>query len=141
MYLTFFYSTIGIKLKVSQQVMECPLHSAMNILVLQSCTVTLTAEHSLCSQTAVQSADLPPVCSESGLTAAAGASEGNNVGVEEVVHMQREEDHLAVALSAFKCADKVCYVCNNVMLTVAHVCTVACAFWQCVVWCLGVTVM
>jgi hypothetical protein len=53
--------------------------------------------------------------------------------------MQEEEDHLAVLLPAVKAGDKVCYVCNIVVLMVVQSCTVASAFWECVVWCLGVT--
>ena len=50
-----------------------------------------------------------------------------------------EEDPLAVGLPAVKAANKVCYVFNIVVLTVVQACTVASAFWQCVVWCLGLT--
>ena len=57
--------------------------------------------------------------------------------MEEVLHMHKEEDHLAVVLPAAEGVDKVCYLCNIVVLTVVQVCTVASAFWQCVVWCLG----
>jgi hypothetical protein len=84
----------------------------------------------VCNQTAVQSADLPSACSESGLTATAGGSDGSNVRVEGVLRVQQEDDHLAVALPAVKAADKVCYVCNIVVLTMVQVCTVACASWQ-----------
>jgi len=45
---------------------------------------------------------------------------------------------LAVAIPAVKAADKVCYVCNFIVLTVVQA-SVASAFWQCVVWCLDVT--
>jgi len=55
--------------------------------------------------------------------------------------MQEDEDRLAVALPVVKAADKVCYVCDIVVLTVIQVCTVASAFWQCVVLCLGVTLL
>jgi hypothetical protein len=44
-----------------------------------------------------------------------------------------------VLLPAVKAVDTVCFVCNIVVLTVAQACTVASAFCQCVVWCLGVT--
>ena len=54
--------------------------------------------------------------------------------VEEVLQTQEEEDHLAVAIPAAKAADKLCYVCSNVVLTVVQTST----FWQCVVWCLDV---
>jgi hypothetical protein len=81
-----------------------------------------------------------PVCSETGLTVTADGSEVSKIRAEEVLHTQKE-DHLAVALPAVKAVDKVCYICNIVLLTVVQVCTVASAFWQCVVWCLGVTLL
>jgi hypothetical protein len=82
---------------------------------------------------------LPSVCSETRLTLSADGSEVSNMRVEEVLQTQTEEDHLAVALPAVKAADKVCYVCNIVVLTVVQACSVAFAFWQCVVWCLDLT--
>ena len=82
---------------------------------------------------------VPSVCSETGLTVCADGSEVGNMRAEEVLHTQEEEDRLAVALPAVKAVDTVCYVCNIVVLTVVQACTVASAFWQCVVWCLGVT--
>ena len=82
---------------------------------------------------------VPSVCSETCLTVSADGSEVSDMRAEEVLHTQ-EEDHLAVALPAVKAVDTVCYVCNSVVLTVVQACTVASAFWQCVVWCLGVTV-
>jgi hypothetical protein len=82
---------------------------------------------------------VPSVCSETGLTVTADGSEVSNIRAEEVLHMQEEEVHLAVALPAVKPAEKVCYMCNIIVLTVVQACTVASAFWQCVVWCLGVT--
>ena len=82
---------------------------------------------------------VPSVCIETGLTVCVDGSEVCDMGVEEVLLMQKEEDHLAVALPAVKAADTVCYVCNIVVLTVVHPCTVAPAFCQCAVWCLGVT--
>jgi hypothetical protein len=82
---------------------------------------------------------VPCVCSETGLTVTADGSEVSNTRAEEFLHTQKEEDHLAVALPAVKAVDKICYVCNIVVLTVVQACTVASAFWQCVVWCLGVT--
>ena len=82
---------------------------------------------------------VPSVCSEKGRTVSAGGSEVSDVREEEVLQSQEEEDHLAVALATVKAADKVCYVCNIVVLTVVQTCTVASAFWQCVVWCLVVT--
>ena len=50
-----------------------------------------------------------------------------------------EEDPLAVASPAVKAANTVCYVCNIVALTMVQACSVPSAYWQCVVWCLGVT--
>ena len=79
------------------------------------------------------------VCSETGLTVSADGSEVSDVRAKEVLQTQEEEDRLAVVLPAAKAVDKVCYVCNIVVLTMVHVCTVASAFWQCVLWCLGVT--
>ena len=81
------------------------------------------------------------VCSETGLIVCANGSEVRDMRVEEALHTQEEEEevHLASTSPAVKAADKVCYVCNIVMLTVVQVCTVASVFWQCVVWCLGVT--
>jgi hypothetical protein len=67
------------------------------------------------------------VCSETGLTVTADGSEVSNVRAEVVLHTQKEEDPLAVALPAVKAVDKVCYVCN-VVLTVVQACTVASAF-------------
>jgi hypothetical protein len=81
---------------------------------------------------------VPSVCSETGLTVCADGSEGSDVRAEEVSQTQ-EEDCMAIALPAVKAADTVCYVCNIVVLTVVQVCSVASACWQCVVWCLGVT--
>jgi len=60
---------------------------------------------------------VPSVCSEIGLTVCVDGSEGGDVRVEEVLHTQEEEDHLAVALPAVKAADTVCYVCYIVVLT------------------------
>jgi len=68
---------------------------------------------------------LPSVCIEMCLTLSADGSEVGNMRAEEVLHMQNEEDHLAVALPAVKSADTVCYVCNIVVLTVVQSCTVA----------------
>jgi hypothetical protein len=84
---------------------------------------------------------VPSVCSGTCPTVSADGSEVSDVRAEEVLQTQEEEeeDHLAVALPAVKTAVKVCYVCNSVVLTVVQVCTVASAFWQCVVWCLCVT--
>jgi hypothetical protein len=82
---------------------------------------------------------VPSVCSETHVTVSADGSEVNDIKAEEVLQTQEEEDRLAVALPEVRAADTVCYVCNIVMLTVVQVCTVASAFWQCVVWCLGMT--
>jgi hypothetical protein len=83
---------------------------------------------------------VPSVCSETGLTVSVGGSEVSDIRAEEVLHTQEEEeDSLAVALPTVTAADTVCYVCNIVLLTLVQACTVASAFWQCVVWCLGVT--
>ena len=82
---------------------------------------------------------LPSVCSETGLTICADGSEGSGTRAEEVLQTQEEGACLAVALPAAKAADTVCYVCDIVVLTVVQTCTVASAFWQCVVWCLVVT--
>ena len=79
---------------------------------------------------------VPSVCSETGLTVSADGSEVSDLRAEEFLQIQEEEeDRLAVALPAVKAADEVCYVCNIVVLTVGQVCTVASAFWQCVVLC------
>jgi hypothetical protein len=84
---------------------------------------------------------VPPVCSETCLTVSADGSEVSDVRAEEFLHTQKGEDRLAVALPAVKAADKVCYVCNIVGIAVVQVCTVASAFWQCVVWCLCVILL
>jgi hypothetical protein len=81
---------------------------------------------------------VPSVCSETGLTVSAYGSEVCDIRVDEVLHTQ-EDDCLAVPLRAVIAADMLCYVCNIVLLTVVQACTVASAFCQCVVWCLGVT--
>jgi len=82
---------------------------------------------------------VPSVCSETLLTLSADGSEVSDIRVDEVLRTQEEEDHLAVALLAVMAADKVCYICDIVVLTVVQACTVESAFWQCVMWCLGVT--
>jgi hypothetical protein len=79
---------------------------------------------------------VPSVCSETGLTVSAGGSEVSDIREEEALHTQEQEvDRLAAALPAVTAADTVCYVCNIVLLTLVQACTVASAFWQCVVWC------
>ena len=78
---------------------------------------------------------VPSVCSETRLTLSVDGSVVSNMRVEEVLQTQQEEDHLAVALPAVKADDKVCYVCDNIVLTVVQ----TSAFCQCVVWCLDVT--
>jgi hypothetical protein len=83
---------------------------------------------------------IPSVWCETSLTDTAGGSEVSGVKAEEVLRTQ-EQDHMPVALPAVKAADKVCYVCNIVVFTVVQDYTVTSAFWQCVVWCLGVTVL
>ena len=75
------------------------------------------------------------MCSERGLTVCADGSEVSDMRVEEA------EVHLASMSPAVKAADKVCYVCNIVMLSIVQVCTVAYAYWQCVMWCLGESVV
>jgi hypothetical protein len=82
---------------------------------------------------------VPSVCGETGLTVFANGSEVCDIRAVVVLHTQEGEDHLAVMLPADKAVDKVCYVCNIMVLTVVQACTVASAFCQCVVWCLGVT--
>ena len=82
---------------------------------------------------------VPSVCSETGLTVSADGIEVSDVRAKEVSQTQEEEDCLAVALPGVKAVDKVCYVCNIVVLTVMQACTVVPVLWQCVVWCLGVT--
>jgi len=81
---------------------------------------------------------VPSMCCETCLTLSSDGSDVGDMRAEEVLHTQEEEDHLTVALPAVKAADKVCYVCNIVVLTVVQGWTVASAFWQCFVWCLGV---
>jgi len=81
------------------------------------------------------------VCFETHLTVSADGSEVSDIKGEEVLQAreEEEEDCLPLALRAVRAADKVCYVCNILVLTVVQVCTVASAFWQSVVFCLGVT--
>jgi hypothetical protein len=82
---------------------------------------------------------VPAVCSETGVIATAGGSEVSDVRAEEDLWTQ-EDIRPALSLPAVTAADTVCYVCNIVLLTAVQVCNMASAFWQCVVWCLGVTV-
>jgi hypothetical protein len=82
----------------------------------------------------------PSVRSVTGVTVTAGGSEVSDVRSDSEVLQTQEENRLTVALPAVKAAHRVRYVCNIVLLTVVQVCTVASAFWQRVVWCLGVTV-
>jgi len=79
------------------------------------------------------------LCSETGLSVFSDGIDASDMRAEEVIRMQ-EEDHLAVASPAVKAADKVCYLCNILVLTVVQACSVTSAFWQCVVWHLDVTV-
>ena len=77
---------------------------------------------------------VPSVCSETCLTVSADGSEVSDVRGEDVLQTQQEEeDRLAVGIEAVKAADKVCYVCNFVVLTLVQACTVESALWQCVV--------
>jgi hypothetical protein len=83
---------------------------------------------------------VPSVFCETELTLSADESEVSDIRAEEFLHTQEDEaDRLAVALPAVKAADTVCYVCNILVLTLVQACTVASAFCQYVVWCLGVT--
>jgi len=84
---------------------------------------------------------VPSVCSETCLTFCANGSEVTDMRAEEVLQTQEGEDHLVVPLPAVKATDKLYYVCNIVVLTVVHVCVLASALWQCVVWCLCVTLL
>ena len=70
---------------------------------------------------------VPSVCSETGLTVSVDGSDVIDVRAEEILHMQEEEDRLAVALPAIKAADKLCCLCNISVLTVLQACTVASA--------------
>jgi hypothetical protein len=56
--------------------------------VLQSCTVTLTAEHGFCNQTAVQSAD--------------GSNAVSSITEQEEIHIKEEEDPLAIPIPSIK---------------------------------------
>jgi len=77
---------------------------------------------------------VPSVCSETCLTVSADGSEVRDIIAQGALYMQvEEEDHLSVALPAVKAAGTVCYVHNIVVLTVVQACSVASAFWQCVV--------
>ena len=78
---------------------------------------------------------VPSVCSETGLTVCVDGSEVRDMRVEEALYTQEDEEevHLVSMSPVVKAADKVCYVCNIVVLTVVQACTVASAFWQCVV--------
>ena len=63
---------------------------------------------------------VPFVCSETCLSVSADGCEGSDMRVEEVLHIQKEEDHLAVVLPAVKAVHTVCSVCNIVVLTVVQ---------------------
>ena len=82
---------------------------------------------------------VPSMCSKTCLSVSADGIGGSDLRVEEVLHMQKDEDHLAVALPAVKAADMVVFVCNILVLTVVEGCTMESAFWQCIVWYLAVT--
>jgi hypothetical protein len=76
---------------------------------------------------------VPSVCSETRLTVSGDRIEVSVVRAE-VLQTQEEEDRFAVALPAVKAADKVCYVCNIVVLTVVLVCgsvAVCCVVFVC----------
>jgi hypothetical protein len=63
---------------------------------------------------------VPSVCSERGVTVTVGGSAVSDVRAEEVLRTQ-EDIRLALSLPAVTAADKVCYVCNIVLLTVVQV--------------------
>ena len=77
---------------------------------------------------------VPSACSERSLRVCADGSEGSEMREEKVLHTEEEGACLAVALTAVKFADTVCYMCDIVVLTVLQACKLASAFWQCVVW-------
>ena len=79
------------------------------------------------------------VCSETRLILPADGIGVTEIRSQEVLQTPKAEDCLAVALPGVKAVDKVCYVCNIVVLTVVEACTVASALWKCVLWCLDVT--
>ena len=88
---------------------------------------TALTEKCVCLQNSMHlGGTVPSVCSETCLTVCADGSEISKMRAVGVLQTQ-EEDHLAVALPAVKAADKVCYMCNNVVLTVVQICTVASA--------------
>jgi hypothetical protein len=91
----------------------------------------------VCLQNSVDlGATVSSSCSETCVTVSADGCEVSDIRAEEVLHVQKEEeDPLAVPLPAVQGADTVCYVCNIIALTVVQACTVASAFWQCVVLC------
>ena len=63
---------------------------------------------------------VPSVCSVTRLNLSV---DGNEVSdrVKEVLQTQEEEeDHLAISLLTVKATDKVCYLCNIVVLTVVQ---------------------
>jgi hypothetical protein len=72
----------------------------------------------------------PSVCCESGLTVTACGNEASDVRAEVVVQTQEEDIRSALSLSTVTAADKVCYVCIIVLVTLLQVCTAASAFWQ-----------
>jgi hypothetical protein len=69
---------------------------------------------------------VPSSCSETCLTVSADGSEVSDKRAEEVLHTQEEEDCLEGALPT---AEKVCCVCNIVVLTVVQGFNLACTFW------------
>jgi hypothetical protein len=79
------------------------------------------------------------LCSETVKNYCAEGSADSDVRCEEVSQTQEEEYRLAVSLTAIRAADKLVVYVTLQCLTVVQACVVATAFWQCVVWCLSVT--
>jgi hypothetical protein len=77
----------------------------------------------------------PSVWSERGLTVTACGNEISDLRAEEVVQSQEEDIRSALSLSTVTAADKVCYGCIILLVTLVHVRIVVS-----VVWCLVVTV-
>jgi hypothetical protein len=73
----------------------------------------------------------PSVCSGRGLTVTACGNEASNVR-EEVIQTQEDDFRSALSLSTVTAADKVCYVCIIVLVTLVQVRTVESIFWECV---------
>jgi len=82
---------------------------------------TAATEMCVCIQNSMDLGEtVPSVCSETCLTVSADGSDASDIRAEEVLHTQEEEDHLASTSPVDKAADKVCYVCNIVVLTVVQ---------------------